>query len=217
MTAYDESLGPSVIWRLLVAFVFLEYLNTYICFIFFTNILIYKLLLFIFFRLSLHLDKFMRVFPFFDAGQCAAMACRNRNIQLQIYFKISSKLQFFHKRQNCSSRICFRFFVEFLCILYFCYILLTYGDIEVNPGPKKNCSTGFSFCHWNLDSMTAHYVKFSSLLAQNSVYKHDVICLSDTYPDNSVLSDEIDLSFLGYKLVRADYLGNVQRRSIYLL
>ena len=40
MTSYDESLGPHVNWRLLFAFVFVECLNTYISFIFFTNILV---------------------------------------------------------------------------------------------------------------------------------------------------------------------------------
>ena len=89
---------------------------------------------------------------------------------------------------------------------------MTHGDIEVNPGPKRNCSTSFSFCHWNLNSLMAHnYVKPSSLQACNSVYKHDVICLSETYLDNSVSSDESDLNFPGYKLVRADYPGNVKR------
>ena len=92
---------------------------------------------------------------------------------------------------------------------------MTHGDIEVNPGPKKNCSTSFSFCHWNLNSLTAHnYVKLSSLQAYNSIYKHDVICLSETYLDNSVLSDESDWRFPGYKPVRADYPGNVKRRGV---
>ena len=68
MAAYDESSEPPI-WRLLFAFVILEYLNTYNCFIFFINILVYKLLFFVVvFWLSLHLDEFMRVFPFFDAG-----------------------------------------------------------------------------------------------------------------------------------------------------
>ena len=53
MTAY-ESTGPPVTWKLFVAFVFLEYLNAFICFIFFTNILVYKLMFLIVFRLSLH-------------------------------------------------------------------------------------------------------------------------------------------------------------------
>ena len=52
MTAYDESTGPPVIWRLLFAFVFLEYLNNCICFIFSTIFLVYKLL----FSLSLGCD-----------------------------------------------------------------------------------------------------------------------------------------------------------------
>ena len=52
--------------------------------------------------------------------------------------------------------------------------------------------------------------KLSSLQIHNSVCKHDVICLSETYLDNSVLSDESDLNFPGYKLVRADYPGNVK-------
>ena len=48
----------------------------------------------------------------------------------------------------------------------------------------------------------------------NNVYKHDVICLSETYLDNSVLSDESDWNFLDYKLVRADYPGNVKRGGV---
>ena len=32
MTAYDERLGPPVLWRLLFEFVFSGYLTTYICF-----------------------------------------------------------------------------------------------------------------------------------------------------------------------------------------
>ena len=91
---------------------------------------------------------------------------------------------------------------------------MTHGDIEVNPGPKKNCSTNFSFCHWNLNSLSAHnYVKLSSLQAYNSVYKH-VICLSETYLDNSLLSDKSDMNFPGYTLVRADYPGNVERGGL---
>ena len=36
-------------------------------------------------------------------------------------------------------------------------ILLTLGDIESNPGPRRRDSCyNFSICHWNLNSMTAH-------------------------------------------------------------
>ena len=99
---------------------------------------------------------------------------------------------FFMKGKTVVVGFAFGLLMNFCVILYICYILLTHGDIEVNPGPKKNCSTNFSFCHWNLNSLSAHnYVKLSSLQAYNSVYKHDVICLSETYLDNSVLSDKV--------------------------
>ena len=111
--------------------------------------------------------------------------------------------------------VAFGLLLNFFIILFFCYILLTHGDIEVNPGTKKNCSTNFSFCHWNLNSLSAHnYVQLSSLQAYNSVYEHDVICLSETYLDNSKLSDESDFNFPGYKLVGADYTGNVKRGGV---
>ena len=72
--------------------------------------------------------------------------------------------------------------------------------MEVNPGPKKNCSTNVSFCQWNLNSLSMHnYVKLSSLQAYNSVYRHNVICLLETYLDNSVLSDESDLNLFNTK------------------
>ena len=93
---------------------------------------------------------------------------------------------------------------------------MTHGDIEVNPGPK-NCSISFSFCHWNLNSLTAHnYVKLSSLQTYNSVSKYDVICISETYLDSSVLSVESDLNFSGYKLIRVDYPGNVKRGGVWI-
>ena len=44
--------------------------------------------------------------------------------------------------------------------------------------------------------------------------QHDVICLSQAYLDNSVLSDESDLDFLSVKMVRADYPGNVKRGGV---
>ena len=122
---------------------------------------------------------------------------------------------FFMRGKTVVVGFAFGLLMNFFVILYFCCILLTQGDTEVNPGPKKNCSTNFSFYHWNLNSLSAHnYVKLSSLQAYNSVCKDDIICLSETYLDNSVLSDESDLNFLGYKLVRADYPGNVKRGGV---
>ena len=66
-----------------------------------------------------------------------------------------------------------------------------------------------------MNSLTAYnYVKLSSLQAYNSVYKHDIMRLSETYLENSVLSDESDLDFPGYKMVRAYCPGNFKRGGV---
>ena len=48
----------------------------------------------------------------------------------------------------------------------------------------------------------------------NSVYKHDVIYLSETYLDNSALSGESDLDFPSNKMVRVDYPGKNKRGQV---
>ena len=48
--------------------------------------------------------------------------------------------------------------ILFICIVN---LLCRCGDIEANPGPKYS-----SFCHWNLNSLTAHdSIKISLLQA----------------------------------------------------
>ena len=50
------------------------------------------------------------------------------------------------------------------------------GDIEENPGPKRNSNQSFSICHWNLNSITAHnYLKIS--LLRGYIYNFDVVCI----------------------------------------
>ena len=72
---------------------------------------------------------------------------------------------------SCSSGFCSAFIM---------LILLTCGDIESNPRPRRcDCCYIFSILHWNLNSMTAHNFEEINLLeAYNSINKFDVICLS---------------------------------------
>ena len=59
------------------------------------------------------------------------------------------------------------------------------GNIEENPGPKRNSNQSFSICHWNLYSITAHnYLKTSLLRTYISLYNFDVVCISETYLDS---------------------------------
>ena len=64
------------------------------------------------------------------------------------------------------------------------------GDFEENPGPKPTSYACLSICHWNLNRISAHnYIKLSVLRAYISINKIDIICLSETYLDSSISSD----------------------------
>ena len=108
---------------------------------------------------------------------------------------------------SCSSEFRFAFIM---------LILLTCADIESNPGPRKcNSCYNFSICHWNLSSMTAHNFKKINLLeAYNTINKFDVICLSESYLDSSIASDNDNLNIKGYNLYRADHPNNVKRDGV---
>ena len=66
---------------------------------------------------------------------------------------------------------------NFLRWLYVLLITLS-GDVELNPGPKRNDAQTLSIYHWNLNSICAHnFAKLSLLRAYVSVHKFDIICL----------------------------------------
>ena len=68
------------------------------------------------------------------------------------------------------------------------------GDIEENPGSKRNSNQSFSICHWNLNSITAHnYLKVSLLRAYTSFHNFDVVCISETYLDSTTALDDENL------------------------
>ena len=84
------------------------------------------------------------------------------------------------------------------------YILLC-GNVEWNPGPRLNSSKCFSICHWNLNSITSHsFIKVSFLLAYNAIYNFDIICLSESYLNSQIFSNNDKLGIPGYML-RADH------------
>ena len=70
------------------------------------------------------------------------------------------------------------------------------GDVEVNPGPKRNScqNQSFSICHWNLNSLIAHsFAKISLLTAYLSVNKFDILCLLETFLISEILIDDENL------------------------
>ena len=101
----------------------------------------------------------------------------------------------------------------FITLLFIFALLLCHGDIEINPGPKKLKKNSLSVCHWNLNSLSAHnFSKLTQLKVYASIYKHDFICLSETYLDSSIPDSLLETD--GYDLVRSDHPNDIKRGAI---
>ena len=90
-------------------------------------------------------------------------------------------------------------------------LLLSHGDIEVNPGPKRKLSKP-SCCHWNVNIILPHN-KLSLIIAYSTVQKLDIICISETYLKSSVNEDFLLIT--GYHL-RADHSDNLKKSGVCL-
>ena len=83
----------------------------------------------------------------------------------------------------------------------------------------KNYHSYYSCCDWNLNSVaTDNYSKVVVLKAYNSIYKHDFICISETFLDSSFESDDKNLILEVYNLIQSDDPSNTKRVGVlYLL
>jgi len=104
-------------------------------------------------------------------------------------------------------------FIYLLIFLYLFTFLSCHGDIELNPGPRKEKKNSLSVCHWNLNSLSAHnFSKLTQLKAYNAIYKHDFICLSETFLDSSIPDNLLEIE--GYRLVRSDHSNDIKRGGV---
>ena len=77
------------------------------------------------------------------------------------------------KRNNnsCVSPFLVVIIKTWLATWFYSLLLLLSGDVELNPGPKRNYSNAFSICYWNLNSISAHnYAKEFLLKAYIAIY-----------------------------------------------
>ena len=94
-------------------------------------------------------------------------------------------------------------------------LLLTSGDVETNPGPKK--SSVIKFCHWNLNGLAAHdFLKVSLIEAFITTHNFDIICLSEMFLDSTVSQLDENILINGYSLLRADHPSNRKRGGVCL-
>ena len=91
------------------------------------------------------------------------------------------------------------------------------GDVVVNPGPKCNScqNESFSICHWNLNSLIVHsFSKVSLLMAYLSVKKFDIVCLSETFLNSKILTDEENLQIPSESIALVDHPSNRKRGGV---
>ena len=109
------------------------------------------------------------------------------------------------KNIPASFRLCFLKIADITVFLLFFIqnLLPCCGDIEENPGPKYSSPT---FCHWNLNRLTAHdSTKISLLQVYITQHNYDIICLTETFLNSSIPSDDNRITIDGYNLIRSDH------------
>ena len=103
-------------------------------------------------------------------------------------------------------KMCFQ--GEYLRIL----LSIKSGDIETNPGPKKQ--TCLKFFHWNLNGLTAHdFMKLPFIMAYIATNSFEIVCLWETFLDSIISNYDSRTKIAGYSLLRADYLNNTKKEG----
>ena len=109
------------------------------------------------------------------------------------------------------SLVLFLFAVSSELLVFF--LLFLSGDIELNPGVRNY--SNLKICFWNLNSLPSYnFAKLSLLQAYNSLHKFDIICLSETYLDSTISSNDPQLSLAGYKIIRSDNPLNIKKGGV---
>ena len=91
-------------------------------------------------------------------------------------------------------------------------LLMQCGAIEVNPGLKYSSLT---FCHWNLNGLTAYdNIKISLLQAYVTQYNCDIIFLSETFLNSSIQNYDDRIKIDGYNLIRSDHPTDSKRGGV---
>ena len=108
------------------------------------------------------------------------------------------------------------FIVALINIMLFITLsIMLSGDIETNPGPKKDYINNLAICHWNLNSLwVENFEKLALITAFISLHKFDIFCVAETFLDSSVSDDDPRLALDGYSLLRADHPTDTRRGGV---
>ena len=79
----------------------------------------------------------------------------------------------------------------------------------INPGPKKLKKNSLSVYYWNLNGLSTHnFSKLTQLKACISIYKHMLVCLSETYLYSSIPDSLLEIH--RYSLIRLDHPNDMK-------
>ena len=136
-------------------------------------------------------------------------------MQVNNLYQVSSRL---NQIISASFQLCFFKIADItVFLLFFIQNLLSCcRDIEENLGPNYSSLT---FCHWNLNGLTAHdSTKISLLQAYITQHNYNIICLTETFLNSSILSDDNRITTERFNLIRSDHPSDSKKRwSLYLL
>ena len=113
----------------------------------------------------------------------------------------------------CANNVLFfLYFIEIYCVNIISnlieLLLLMCADVHPHPGLRIK---SFSFCHRNLDSiMVENKVKIPLIEAISSVHKFDIIALSETYLNDTIPNNEIEIEGYSSDIFRSDHPTNTK-------
>ena len=100
-----------------------------------------------------------------------------------------------------------------MLVIFFLLKVFLLGDIELNAGPKNH--RNLKVCHYNVNILPSHnFAKLSSFQAYNALHKFDIICISETFLDSSISSNDLESLLDGYKIIRSDHPMNLKRGGV---
>ena len=70
-------------------------------------------------------------------------------------------------------------------------------------------------CHWNLNGIIAHdYIKITLIKAYITNQNFGIVCLSETFLNSSIKSDDHKLKIDGYNLIRSDHPSGLKKGEV---
>ena len=111
-------------------------------------------------------------------------------------------------------------YIKLVFLSFFEMLLLLSSDIETQPGPQQTvssspgfCNSFFSFCNWNLNTLSKdNFNRVSLLEAHNSIFIYDIISLCETSLNEATKVPENILK--GYNFISSDHPSGVNKGGV---